>query len=369
MKFLIIDTYYPDFLRSIYSRTVGLSARDYISQKKILLGQCFGTADFYSSNLERLGHEASEIIANAESLQAQWCRENGIKLDDSFWRKMKARMTGTPRNGASATLRILEQQIKRASPDVLYFQDLSLCPPAFLSSVRQYCRLCVGQIACPLPPEEYLRGYHLLITSLPNYVEQFRTMGLRAAFLPLGFEPNVLERVGRPSRTYDCTFVGGFSPYHRQATSMLEEAARRTRIDFFGYGAETLSPDSPIRRTHHGEVWGLDMYNILMRSKVTINRHIAISGDYANNMRLYESTGCGAMLITDWKKNLGDQFVIGKELVTYRDVEELCGNISRYQSDDAHRDAVANQGQRRTLHDHTYFQRIEELVGIVKERI
>ena len=42
---------------------------------------------------------------------------------------------------------------------------------------------------------------------------------------------------------------------------------------------------------------------------------------YANNMRLYEATGVGALLVTDWKENLGEMFEPGKEVVAYRSPE------------------------------------------------
>ena len=43
---------------------------------------------------------------------------------------------------------------------------------------------------------------------------------------------------------------------------------------------------------------------IVGKGKVTVNRHIDIAEEYANNMRLYEATGMGACLVTDAKLNL-----------------------------------------------------------------
>jgi len=368
MKFLIIDTYYQKFLDALYSKISDLHLKDFESQKKVLFDQCFGTSNFYSANLINLGYEATEVIANADMLQAMWCLENGgMTAARSMWARIKQKFS-IDQNAAqqSSRLDILKRQVRNAKPDVLYFQDLSICPPGMLSELKNDCRLIVGQIACPLPPHEYLRSYDLLVTSLPNYLEQFRSMGMPASYLPLGFEPRILSLVGRQRKLYDCTFVGGITPWHSTATSMLEEAAKRVHIDFFGYGSETLSPASPIRTTHHGEVWGLDMYRVLMQSKVTINRHIGISGRYANNMRLYEATGCGAMLLTDQKDNLKDLFQVGKEVVAYENLDELCSLIAHYRKQPEEREGVAMSGQDRTLRTHTYQTRMEELIKIVK---
>ena len=45
------------------------------------------------------------------------------------------------------------------------------------------------------------------------------------------------------------------------------------------------------------------MYDILNASDITINEHGAVAA-YANNYRLYEATGLGTCLVTDWKETL-----------------------------------------------------------------
>ena len=150
---------------------------------------------------------------------------------------------------------------------------------------------------------------------------------------------------------------------------MLEYLARNTPIQFFGYGADSLDADSPIRARHHGEVWGLDMYRALARSRITLNRHINVAENYANNMRLYEATGVGALLLTDRKDNLGDLFEIGKEVVAYSSAEAAAELIRYYLAHPDEAQAIARAGQARTLREHTYAQRMQELVPILNRHI
>jgi len=118
------------------------------------------------------------------------------------------------------------------------------------------------------------------------------------------------------------------------------------------------------------EAWGLDMYQILKQSKITLTGHIIkVAGKYANNMTLYEATGCGAMLITDYKSNLHELFEIDKEIVTYRTPEELVRKIKYYLGHKEERKKIALAGQRRTLKDHNYRVRMEELVKILNKYI
>jgi spore maturation protein CgeB len=366
-KIIIIDTYYPKYLSSLYSKFPHLRNLNYAEQKNLIIGQCFGTADFYSKNLKALGCEAEDIIANNEIIQRQWAVENGLKLNGSLLRGIKNKLPFSRKVSPDQDvfLTILEAQIKKAKPDVLYLQDLSYCPPNFLQRIRRYSRLIVGQIACPLPPHDYLKNFDLILTSFPHYVERFLKMGIKSEYFKISFEPAILEKIEAPDRNYLCTFVGGISLAHNEGTVLLEELARKVEIDFFGYGAETLDKDSPILAKHHGEVWGLDMYKALMSSQITLNRHIDVAENYANNMRLYEATGCGAMLITDHKDNLDELFKVGKEVEAYRTVDELVELIRYYSVHHNERERIAKAGQERTLSDYTYCNRMGELIDII----
>jgi len=108
------------------------------------------------------------------------------------------------------------------------------------------------------------------------------------------------------------------------------------------------------------------MYGALARSRVTLNRHIDTAENNANNMRLYEATGVGTMLITDMKDNLHELFDIGKEVVAYSSPEEAADLIRYYLAHDDQAQAIARAGQARTLQEHTYEGRMRELVPILQ---
>ena len=84
-------------------------------------------------------------------------------------------------------------------------------------------------------------------------------------------------------------------------------------------------------------------------------------------MRLYETTGVGTLLITDYKDNLHTLFEPGKEVVAYSSAEECVERIQYYLKHDDEREAIARAGQQRTLREHTYYQRMQELVDIVRK--
>ena len=154
--------------------------------------------------------------------------------------------------------------------------------------------------------------------------------------------------------------------HHGGAIPLLEYLAEQTDMRVFGYGVDSLSSSSPIHQRHGGEVWGLDMYRVLARSRITLNRHINVAENNANNMRLYEATGVGTLLLTDRKDNLHELFDIGREVVAYSTKEEVVELVRYYLDHPEEAAKIAKAGQARTLREHTYLQRMQELVPILK---
>ena len=100
---------------------------------------------------------------------------------------------------------------------------------------------------------------------------------------------------------------------------------------------------------------------------MTLNIHIDIAEDFAGNMRLFEATGVGTLLITDWKKNLHDMFEPGKEVIAYRTPAECADLVEYYMEHEDECREIGRAGQKRTLREHTYYQRMEELVERVEQ--
>lgn len=371
LRFLIIDTYYSSFLKSLRDKNLTLEKKSYKEQLRYLLNQFFGTSDFYSYNLKRLGYYADDIVANDEVLQRKWAEENELSVGKSkILERIKTlpllyKFLGRPDWIQEITL----AQIKKAKADVLYMQDLSVLNPETLRKAKKHCKVLVGQIASSMPAKENLELFDLILTSFPHYVEKFRRVGVKSEYFKIAFEPRVLDKIGEQSKKYGAVFVGGFTPQHAQGTKILEKAAKKTKIDIWGRGVEFLSPTSGLRKTYHGEAWALNMYKILAQSKISINRHIDVAENYANNMRLYEATGVGTMLLTDSKKNLGELFRVGKEIVDYNNEDDLTDKIKYFLEHEKEREDIAKAGQKRTLKEHTYSERMKELIRILSKHV
>lgn len=346
---LFVNTYYPGFLESHYARTPGLAALPYEDQKRSLQETFFGDSDFYSRGLREAGWWADEIIVNCEPLQRAWASGNG---------------------SASRGLAVALDQVAAARPDVVYLQDLGLATRDFLEALRSRTRVLVGQIASPVPPAAHLKGLDLIVSSFPHFAEDFSRQGMASVYQPLAFDRRVWDRLPKAGRPHGVTFVGGISPAHAAGTAFLEKlAGGLPSMRFFGYGCGSLPPASPIRKAHGGEAWGLEMFSLLAASAITVNRHIDVAGRNANNMRLFEATGCGALLVTDYKDNLHELFEIGEEVVAYRSPEECLDLIRYYQAHPGEAERIARAGQERTFREHSYILRMRDSAVFLGEAL
>ncbi len=365
-KILFVDAYYPRFLKKFEQKRTQLNSLSYSSRLKLLNQQLFATFDSYPKAWKKLGHEVQQIIVNAPFLQKKWAEENNIKLNsisDKIIPKIPL-FRGKYRHQWETE--VLLSQIDKFKPDVIYMMDPVYLSASFLQKIKKSTKLLVGQIASPLSGKEQFEPFDLIISSLPNLVKTINQWGIKSEYVPLGFEPTVIKKIPPQKTKYNITFIGGLTKNHTSRIELLNTLGSQLKIDFFGYGIKFLKPNLPYLK-YHGETWGKDMYKKLLQSKITINNHIDVAQNYANNMRLFEATGCGTLLLTDQKQNLHQYFDVGKEVVVYRDLNNLIDQLKLLLNNDKLRNKIALAGQTRTLKDHIYLKRIKEINKIINK--
>jgi hypothetical protein len=391
MRIIILNADYPRFLAWLYRTQTGLENAPYAAQMAARNASLFGLADFYSRNFAALGHSAMEVHMNNGFMQSAWAHEHGMSVamtapvgqarQDRMpgWlqrtaaplkpllRPLVRKMGLSPRLDA-ASVEILLAQIEAFKPDVVLNQDVFYVDAALMRRIRQIGKpLVVGQVGVEPSHGMDWTVYDLMLSQLPRLVRSFRAAGVRAEVSHLAFEPGLIKKLPpAPPQDIDISFVGSVSADHRQRIALLEAVARRYDLKLWGNLPKSLPPSSPLHRCFQGEVWGADMYQMLRRSRITLNSHIDIAGREAGNMRLFEATGVGAFLLTDFKDNLHELFEPDSEVAVWRSIDDCLSKIDRFLADAEGRTRIAAAGLARTMAQHSYGRRAGEMLKLIE---
>ena len=338
-RILFVNTYYQNFLNSqIYDDSNSYSE---ILNSRIV--SRFGDSDFYSFWLNQIGWQAIDIIANDRPLQTKWTLENKISTED--------------------LLEICVYQIMLYRPSIVYFQDISLVTNDMSNFLRSHRIKICGQHASPLPSDFNFKNIDLFVSSMPHLVDIAIANGAQGLYLPLAFDHrilNELEQLPWESRL-DGGFIGGFTRAHTSGVELILSAIKAfPTLNLYGYGWEECLVAILNNILWKGEAWGLSMFRLLGNWKISLNRHIDMSGVHANNMRLFETTGMGALLLTD-KKQKNNLFSSDLEMVEYEGIHDLKEKIGYLLQNPKKASEIAARGQKKTLEYHTYQIRMVEL--------
>jgi spore maturation protein CgeB len=405
VKLQRITTNYPGYLRQFYESNTELAAQPYAAQHAALMREAHGWADFWSSALRKLGYECDEVVSNAEPLQKAWARENGLGYDEDNW-----------------LFEITAAQVKAFKPDVLFVNDYVTYPADYIHELKAECssiRLVLGWCGAPYTDAAVFAAYDIVLSSVPELVQNFLAQGHRCEHVNHAFDPRVLERIKQDEPNVDFGFIGTIAKkneFHNSREILLLELLKRTPLQLWvdshspswqersnvlirqwafdvvqmasraGVSGSTLeaipiagkvrnwkarpalSPklDPRILAVAQRPLFGLDMFQQLQRTRVSLNTHIDLSATHASNMRLYEATGAGSCLLTDWKSNIGELFAEGVEVVTYKSAAECVEKVNYLLAHEEARQAIGAAGQRRTLRDHSFANRAVHLDQIIQ---
>ncbi|MBI5057049.1 MAG: glycosyltransferase [Nitrospirae bacterium] len=88
----------------------------------------------------------------------------------------------------------------------------------------------------------------------------------------------------------------------------------------------------------------------------------------AVNQRVFDVPACGAFILTDYQKGLDELFDVGKEMIVYKDKDEIPALVKYYLDNPDKREAVAKNGAERILKEHTYKHRLDVMIRAMKGR-
>ncbi len=209
--------------------------------------------------------------------------------------------------------------------------------------------LCwLGDIHIGTWRQQVARFFDFVLLPHQDYLPEYQAAvgHKQLAWLPLYMPPSIQPQADLP-RSFDVAFVGNIVRAHRktQRAQRLQLLEQRYTVNDW-----------------HRLYTQAELSRIYSQARIVLN--VTINGDV--NLRLFEGTGCGALVLTDSTANgLPELFDAGRELVVYHDNQDLLEKIDYYLAHEDERARIAQAGQRRTLTDHTYARRAQTLSDLM----
>lgn len=365
MNILVLDTIYQSILKEIESEIQTEGLEEFETIRQAILSHRFGTSGCYEFYFSEIGHNCLELVTNSVHLQSAWAREHGIRFlntkawDKSFYLSQK-QVFHPFLNYIRHFHFLVVQQVKSYKPDVLIIKDIHEFPPTILRQFKENTGRLVGFCSSIVINQDNFSEYDLILSSVPANLDIATNLGIKSKRIFPAFDTRNLEFLTE-NKDISTSFVG--SIYSGTIPILKAALELDPGLQIFAPNPEALQSEKGLMDHYVGSAWGIEMYKIYGRSKITINRHGAIASNFAANMRLFEATGMGVCVMTESRQNLSELFDPSSELVSYDNLRDLQLKHEMLLISDSMRQQIANAGQRRCLQQHSYSLRIKEILG------
>jgi len=368
LNIMQVHDFYDAYLSSFYAARPHLRRAGWAEHNKALIGDAFSGIHILAPYLSGYG-KTEFVVGNARHAQSAWCRERGIDADQH------------------EQTAIVRMQIETFKPDILYIEPTRY-NAAFLRSLSHKPLLTLGWRGADIHMDMDFSGFDVILSALPRLLKVAKTMGAgEGVYFAPGMPAWISREVTDIPQDTDLVFVGSISPTQhtrrRQLLHALAEAASKRNFSLalhLSCPAEMITP--AMRPYMRKPVFGLAMHKALRKGRIVFDtqgsihlvrpdgaRHLDLAAGDTANMRLFEATGGGSLLITDALPGVSRFFEPDKEIVTFRDEEDLITKILYFLSHAEEREAIAARGQSRCLSDWSMARATKSFMEIVHQRI
>jgi spore maturation protein CgeB len=403
-RFIRVTDNYPQYIQSFFNKNKDAIHLSYDELYSSITNDSIEIVSSFGRCLREIGVDAIEIISNNKILQSIWANEKGLRDDIS-------------------EEEIVFEQLKFYAPEIVWLDTTNFLNKKWVERIRseiKSVKLIVGHICAPYNSiiESSFSSFDIMFTCTPCFVNEIKEQGGTPYLLYHSFDNKIFQTLSSEPNNFpenDFVFTGSLLTgygLHKTRIEYLEQLLKNN-IDIKIYGniesqrtirlkqgmhftiktmlamgmegivdrnsflkkykrytdAEIKNYSKSLIQSIQPPVFGLDMFKVLQHSKICFNIHGEIAKTCGGNIRLFEATGAGTCLVTDYKKNMNDLFEVDEEIVTYNSMEECVEKVSWLLDNPTKAAEIASAGQKRTLEDHTIAKRAAELNSLLKSKL
>lgn len=173
----------------------------------------------------------------------------------------------------------------------------------------------------------------------------------------------------------DISFIGSlngnyYSIRREIIAKICKNFGNKYKIKLFGQKIKRVENYYDILKSFHTNkrVFFEDFKKVCLGSKIILDipSDQALKEEGALSQKIFMITGCGGFLLTHYIKGIEEFFEIGKEIEVFKNEEEIYKKIEYYIKNEDKRKEIAERGNRKTLNEHLYKNRLKKIFEICK---
>ena len=377
-KILRISSVYPNLIDNL-KKNIDYKNLDYEELLKKIFDQKYSVSNNLTKNFNNKGYKCVEVINNINFLQQKWLKKYGLKKSKD---------------------NILIQQIKFYKPNIIFIANVDLISKIKIDELKKlnYIKLIFCFHCAPIS-EKMIKNFSnidFILTCTEDYKKKFlRATGKPVYLMQHAYSDSTGVKYNGKKRDIDVTFIGSLfinKKFHLKRIEIIYDLLKKfdnrfIAINFSNYFfihliifimKSLLNKDFYKKNLlyklmfiyfcSNKPIFGTSMFKIFNKSKILVNMHIEDT-KYAGNMRLFEGTGSGCLVLTDKKKDLKKLFKLNHELVAYKDKNALIAKIKFFLKKNIMLSKIAKNGRNKTLKFHNYENRLNILDKIIKKNL
>jgi spore maturation protein CgeB len=195
-------------------------------------------------------------------------------------------------------------------------------------------------------------------------------------YLPLGTDPEIYYPTNSV-KEYDICLVG--YPYPNRV-KMIQFLLEKTNFSIQVVGSQWekklgKAKDSSKLSIHSRWIPPIDTKNYYNRASINLNTHRpfnlkqnkntrGVINESINN-RTFDLASCGAFQLIEFKPDLPQHFITGKEIVSFNSNEELLTKVKYYNRHPNERQEIAGNAREKVQNNHTFVHRMNGMLTII----
>ena len=341
IKIVQIESAYRQHLVNLFGNMPNFNDLSYQLTLSTLLNSGWSSGQNVCIYLDPNKYEIHYLVPTFSELQMKWFQQRGLN---------------TPENQVD----MLMIQLEIIKPDIVYFSDINVLDLRLIGALSKR-PIVTAWLASTLNPTTHLSEVDLLLSGVSAIRDNALKNGAKAVANFMSGAPSHLSANGDMFQRQDKAVISGsfVTGYHDNRLRLLEDVARRLGPDHIDIYTDSQIPKNTQELGYHAGVYGRDVVDLYSCYRTVIDSRADFGlGETqydrdTSNMRIFESTKAGALLIAEYCNNLGEYFELGSEILTFKSQDQLVDLLGYYATHTEQADKIARAGHRRTVAQHS----------------